>query len=94
MTREEAEALAAKREAHKGRSLYTKEWRAVHNSVKGWHVALVDSALRLHQKADAAVDIARDAFRRGDIGSFMDAASDALIARCKAQLAADKARGK
>ncbi len=41
MNQEEAIALAAKREAHKGKH-QKKIWTAAHDSVKGWHVAFVD----------------------------------------------------
>lgn len=42
MTQAEAIALAEKREKHKGKSLSHKRWQACHDSIKGWHVALVD----------------------------------------------------
>ena len=42
MNEAEARALAAKREAHKSKHMKHKRWEAQHNSVKGWHVALVD----------------------------------------------------
>jgi hypothetical protein len=53
MTQEEAEALAAKREAHKGKSLYHKTWKAVHDPVKGWHAALVDNGRSIDIRARA-----------------------------------------
>jgi hypothetical protein len=40
MTEQQARALAAKREAHKSKHLRAV-WTACHNSVRGWHVALV-----------------------------------------------------
>lgn len=43
MTEADAVTLAAKREASKGKALQHKRWEAVHDSVRGWHVALVDS---------------------------------------------------
>lgn len=44
MTENEARSLAAQREKHKSKHMTHKRWSAVHNSVKGWHVALVDVA--------------------------------------------------
>lgn len=56
MTREQAEAEAIKRNRHMGKHLRnTKTWRAEHNSVKGWHVALVD-VMREPPKRPAAMD--------------------------------------
>lgn len=84
MTREDAEALAAKREKHKPKSMQHKRWEAVHTSTKGWHAALVDCP---HVEATSAGRRALDALHRGDMGAFRDAAAEALIARCKAALA-------
>lgn len=41
MTEAEAIALAAKRERHKSKHMTHVRWAAVHDSVKGWHAALV-----------------------------------------------------
>lgn len=82
MNEAEARALAAKREAHKSPGLGGKRWEAKHDSVKGWHVALVDDP---KQASFAAHMKARDAFRRGD-PAFLDLAAEALIARVKASL--------
>lgn len=83
MTKEEAIAEASKREKHKSRTLYHKVWAAQHNSVKGWHVALVDN----HQyQAEVARVRARKAAQQGDLGGFMEAASDAMMAGVRAAL--------
>lgn len=91
MTQEDAITEAAKREKHKPHSLSHKVWEPVHNSVKGWHVALVDTALHAAQKKhDEAISKLRDAYRTGDLRGLIDAASDALLARCDAELAGIK----
>ena len=83
MTQEDAIALAAKREQHKGRSLLHKRWSAQHNSVKGWHVALIDN----HQHiARTEAEKMRKAKSRGDLEGFMDAAGRMLIAKCGATI--------
>lgn len=41
MTEQDARALAAKRNAHKSKHL-ASVWTAQHDSVKGWHVALIE----------------------------------------------------
>lgn len=83
MDREAAEVLATKREKHKPKSMVHKQWAAVHDSVKGWHVALVDNQWHAARQAKEA---ARRAYRQGDLRGFMDAASDALMARVRAEL--------
>ena len=42
MTKEEANALAFKREQTKSKFMTHKRWATVHDSVKGWHVALIE----------------------------------------------------
>lgn len=81
---ESAVREAEKRERHKPRSLSHKVWSAVHDSAKGWHVALVDCPFAVERTARQA---ARDALHRGDLAAFVDAASEALLAGCRAQLA-------
>jgi hypothetical protein len=83
VTREEAQALAAKREQHKPKHLL-KNWSAVHDPVKGWHVALRADP---RQEEIAARLAARNALRRGDMSAFIDAAGDALLARVRQSLA-------
>jgi len=85
-----AEAEAAKREKHKPKSMNHKRWQAVHSSTKGWHVALVDCPIHAqivaHQQA-------RNVLRQGDMAGFLDAAADALLARCKAEITLRAERG-
>jgi len=83
MSENEAIELAAKREKHKGRSLMHKRWSAQHNSVKGWHVALVDSHAGSVLKARQRT---RDEIRAGDFDAFLDAAAELLLARVAASL--------
>lgn len=89
MLEAEAVALAAKREAHKSKFMNEKEWRAVHDSVKGWHVALVDTteAIFWQQQREAryARSRARQALLSGDAQGFLDAAGDALLASVRSQ---------
>lgn len=86
MTRPEAEALAQKREAHKSKHMTEKEWRAVHDSVKGWHAALVDSRQHLLRVEQEARQRARQALMSGDGIAFYHAASDALLASVKREI--------
>ena len=86
MSEEEAVALAAKREAHKSKYMTDKEWRAVNDSVKGWHVALVDSAQGLWVAEQDAKEKMRRAVRCGDMTSFLDAAYDASMASLRRQI--------
>ena len=79
----DAEREATKREAHKSPGLSHKRWAAVHDSVKGWHVALVDNHAEIVRRSE---DAARTALRRGDLNGFVEAASDALMARVRASL--------
>lgn len=83
MTEQEARELAAKREKHKAPGLHFKRWAAVHDSVKGWHVTLVDNFTTI---AEDARSNAKEAVRRGDPEAFMRAAHENLMARCKAHL--------
>jgi len=83
MTREEAEALAAKREQHKSPGLALKQWRAVHNNVKGWHVALVDDDQQIGVRAMLN---ARAAYQRGDMVAFLDAAFEGTMANIRVDL--------
>jgi hypothetical protein len=43
MTENEARTEAEKRERHKSKHMTHKRWSAQHDSVKGWHVALIDT---------------------------------------------------
>lgn len=86
MTREEAEALAQKREAHKSKHMTASEWRAVHDSVKGWHVSLVDSHASLMRREQEARVKARQAMLAGDAHAFVEFATDALLASVKRQI--------
>lgn len=81
-----AETLAEKRERHKPRSMQHKVWRAVHDPVKGWHAALVDCPFHASQVAHQK---ALDALRGGDGAAFINAASEALLARVRASLSGD-----
>ena len=83
MTKEEAVELARKREAHKPRSLVLKRWEALHTEEKGWHVALVDDQ---HEIAQDALIKARQAYQRGDLHGYMEAAGDAMMARIQVEL--------
>lgn len=83
MTQQEAVELAAKRERHKPKSMRHKRWSAVHNSVKGWHVALVDDQFHV---AMIAEQDARSAFLRGDLAGFMEAGSRAVMAKVQAAI--------
>lgn len=91
MLEAEAVALAAKREAHKSKFMNEKEWRALHDSAKGWHVALVDTAEAIfwqqQREARRLRSFARDALSRGDAQGFLDAAGDALLASVRSQFA-------
>lgn len=80
MTFEEAEALAEKREAHKSKHMANKMWAPVHDSVKGWHVALVNNPahILLEKRAKAF-----QALQDGDMKAFTDAAGEALLAHCQ-----------
>jgi hypothetical protein len=78
---EKAVAEAAKRELHKSPGLKLKHWAAVHSPERGWHVALVDDYPGI---AKLAEDRARNSLRTGDMRGFLDAASDALLAKCRA----------
>lgn len=84
-SREKAEAEARKREAHKRPGLNGKRWEAVHDSVRGWHVALVDEP---HQAAFAASMRARQARMSGD-PRWLDLAAEALMARVRRDLSRD-----
>jgi hypothetical protein len=79
-----AEREAAKREAHKPRSLTHKRWSAVHDSTHGWHIALVDNHPEIIRQAEVE---ARRALMRGDPNAVIDAAGDLLMARVRAFLA-------
>lgn len=84
MRKEEAEAQAAKREAHKNPALVGKEWQAYFDPARQtWSTRLVDYQ---HAIALAHMKIARQALRQGNMQVFMDAASDALLARVRATL--------
>ncbi len=83
-------AEAAKREKHKPRSLAHKRWAAVHNAVKGWHVALVDNHTEI---AANHLATARAAIRRRDVDGFFAAANDAILAKCRAYLDVAPAQG-
>jgi hypothetical protein len=55
MTEAEAHALAAKRNAHKGKALWNKVWTVGYSKVAGgWAVSLVDSAELLQRQAQIA----------------------------------------
>lgn len=83
-----AEAEAEKRERHKSKHMANKRWQAVHDPVKGWHAALVDCPLYLEREAQRAREKATAALRQGaNFGTILDLASDALMARVKAELA-------
>jgi hypothetical protein len=85
MTKDEAEAIATKREQHKSPNLQNgKSWQAVHDSVKGWHVALVDDP---HHASFVAHMKARDALRRGDMQAYVTLAADAVLAGVKRDIA-------
>jgi hypothetical protein len=87
MGREEAEAQAAKREAHKPRRLTAKRWEARYvDDVKGWQPRLVDCPLHLEREADRKREEARRLLMLGD-ARFFDVAGEALLARCKAAIA-------
>jgi len=85
MQQHEAEAMAAKREAHKPRTLSHKRWTAVHDSIQGWHVALVDNHPVIIASARREVE---NAIRRGNIDAAFEAAGDLLMARVRQQLSA------
>lgn len=88
MTKEQAEAEAAKRERHKPKSLKHMKWTAVHSSVKGWSVGLVeDTAYVEGERHKAATEKARDALRTGDVKGFMQAGSEAMMAKVRMELA-------
>lgn len=78
-----AEVEAAKRERHKSPGLSHKRWAAVHDPVKGWHVALIDDHRGV---ADAARFRAFNAYRRGDFNAFIEAAHESLMAKVRAEL--------
>jgi hypothetical protein len=87
MRREEAEAVAAKREAHKPRHLQAKRWEARFvDGVKGWQAKLVDCPFHLEREAEKKGEEARRLLMLGD-ARFFDVAGEALLARCKAALA-------
>lgn len=92
MTKDEAQALADKRNAHKGKSLSNKEWIAVEENSE-WGVKLVDSkAFMVAQaKKDAreAVLDGRAALSAGDLNGFVDAAGRHLLAQIKIDLSQD-----
>jgi hypothetical protein len=85
--REEAEAAATKREAHKPRHLIAKRWQACYvDGVKGWQPRLVDCPFHLEREAEKKRDEARRLLQLGD-ARFFDVAGEALLARCKAAIA-------
>jgi hypothetical protein len=90
-SREKAEAEARKREAHKRPGLANgKRWQAVHTPERGWHVALVDN----HAIVEFAARMkAREALHSGDLRAFMDAASEALMARVSLSLSDSNGSG-
>jgi hypothetical protein len=83
MTREAAEAEAAKRERHKSKFLTDKRWAAVHTSVRGWHVALIHDHVQIERKAR---EKAQRALSMGDMAAFVEAAGDALLAKVGAAI--------
>ena len=84
------EAEAAKRNRTKGRSLSHMEWRVEHDSVRGWHLAFVETALSLHSKAEAEQSAFADAFRDGR--ATMDDLHRAAEARLRAAAASFRER--
>lgn len=86
MTEVEAIAEAAKRELHKSKHLKLKVWAARHDSIKGWHPALVDN-----QKAIAAeaMNKAHNAAQIGDLEGFINNSMEAMFANVKDELAVD-----
>lgn len=89
MTKDEAEALANKRNAHKGKSLSNKEWVASEENGQ-WTVKLVDSKSFVVEQAQIearnAIQDGRAAMLAGDVGAFLDAASRHLVSRVKIDL--------
>lgn len=82
MTKDEAIAEAAKRESHKSPGLSHKRWAAVHDSVKGWHVALIDDHAKM---AALSKEKAMTAYRRGDVDGVINHLTDSLISEIRAQ---------
>lgn len=86
-----AVAEAAKRNKHKGKALWNKEWIAIASPEgPGWTVALVDSAaLKLRRAAEARGEShmsrlrAIGALMRNDWDGFTKHADDALQAELK-----------
>lgn len=93
MTEAEARALATKREAHKSKHLSHKNWTAVNDPEKGWTVKLTESPFHADLRAAEARERARMALETGNLQSFLDAASDALIARAQADIAREQQKG-
>jgi len=83
MTEQEAVDLAIKRNKHKSKHLSDKRWSPIHNSVKGWHVALVDNHTTvIHTQRE----VARQAVLEGDPDQLREAAGKLLSARCAATI--------
>jgi len=84
MHKHEAEAEATKRNAHKNPRLVEKEWRAVFDQDRQtWLPRLVDSQFEL---ARVHRNKAQTALKCGDLLTFLDAASDALLASARASI--------
>ncbi len=78
MTESEAIELAAKREKHKSKHLSTKVWKAVHNSVKGWHVVLVDNRKEIIRTEKTK---AQEVILNGNSADLVDAPAKILMSR-------------
>src|SRR5688572_12603891 len=90
-----AHALAAKRNAHKGKALWNKTWNIVQdNSDGGFGVRLEDSAAMLHRQADekrhAAIAHVIDA--GGLTRTALDLATDAMLMKCRAMIVEEDER--
>lgn len=86
MDRSEAEQLAIKRNAHKGKALWNKEWTAYNKADGSWDIKLVDS-VRAEKQArqkqySEAVQEARNVIRHGgtlgDLRHAVDKAAAAI----------------
>lgn len=86
MNRDEAEALAVKRNAHKSKALVHKTWKAIEENGQ-WGVKLLDDNAHKIQQAEKEMKKAREDARMalafGNLDGFLDAARRNLMAQCQ-----------
>ncbi len=86
MTKNEAVALAEKRESHKSKHMVTKMWKALHTEEKGWHVALVNSPLVAQMEIEKARQEVQNAYANCDIPEFLRLNFEYVMLKAKSEL--------